>query len=88
MEEEQTKKECKHCNSFKRYYTKRAYKFTATEIGHCNHKNEIVNKNDSCNCWEERISYRDISNKRLCRAVLASLLTEIAAIRETLENEN
>ncbi|MCH5164383.1 MAG: hypothetical protein J1F36_05135 [Clostridiales bacterium] len=87
MEEEQ-KKECKHCYNFKRYYIKRAYKFTATEIGQCYYKNEIVNKDDSCDCWEKRINYRDISNKRVCRTVLASLLTEIAAIRETLENEN
>ena len=87
MEETSKKNECRHCHRFKRYYTKGAYKLSATEIGQCYLKNEIVGLHDTCEDWRRKETWRNISNKRVCRNLLPDLLLEISTIRATLEND-
>ncbi len=84
MKEEQ--KKCGNCKNFCRYYQKGRCGYTKTEMGVCQTTGKIRPYKSRCDAWEngaERAAARLDSSMRL----LSDLLTEISAIRHTLEEQ-
>ncbi|MBQ8229772.1 MAG: hypothetical protein IJZ32_03655 [Clostridia bacterium] len=84
---EKKKKACWNCGNYCAYYERNFYRFNKTNAGRCSVKKEVVKNTYVCERW--RNTFRILSRrKEFTLNVLNDILTDIAAIRQILEEEN
>ncbi len=78
--------QCYKCVHFNKYYTNDGVRFQKTKFGYCRANKKIVTVRGSCEkyAFACRSGYRCNS---LINARLNSMLTEISALRELIEEE-
>lgn len=84
---ERKNKACWNCVYFGRHYKRGCYRFHKTDIGSCTIKRELVQKNGLCEHWRNTFNVLSRRKERTLQA-LNDILTDLAAIRQILEEEN
>ena len=83
---ERKNKACWNCKYFGALYKKGPIHFSKTKIGTCTIKKDIVDKSGLCERWGNTFALRSDRRKITLRA-LNDIITEIAAIRQILEED-
>ncbi len=76
---------CGLCEYFDRYYTKGVTHFEKSTCGLCKKKRIFINTYDGCESYEHKTPRR--RHVLLIRHALNDLLTELSALRLSLESE-
>lgn len=84
MENKNTR--CSRCEYFDRYYLKGVTRFSETDCGRCFKKRAFTNAKDGCENYKQKTPRK--RHVLLIEHALNDLLTELSALRLSLESEN
>ena len=84
---ERKNKACWNCANFGAFYKRGFCHFDKTRFGTCSVKKEIIEKGGCCERWRNTFNLRS-QRKKMTLKALDQILSDIAAIKQILEEEN